>query len=261
MTELTAQQIEGRLISALATIRDLWDEMMEAPARRPGTKGGGGATLDDHAESDADTPRLIRIVDVRHQVTATLNGWCRVTIEDHDVEHHIPSGHDVKGMCVFLARWAPRMAEHDAAADLLEEVSAARRKVERIARPQRPAGLRLGACPLKWQNPETADDQPCPGRLHASDDGWIRCDKCGTLAVAAWWEEQTFGKEGAPMMTADQLVSWLHRQYGMVVQPATVRQWVKRGDLVRSGTDDGGRSLYDRWAVETCLQRRQRRSA
>lgn len=257
---LTPQQIEGRLVAALATVRGLWDDMIPTPTVRLGRTSRGGALLDDTATDDHDMPRIVRVIEARHEVTAVLNAWCRAVIEDHRVQHGIPGGHDVPGMCGFLTRWSHLMAEHEAAEVLLEEVADCAAKVRRHAEPQRPEGLRLGACPLVWQHPDTADDQSCPGRLHGTDDGWIRCDACGTLAVAAWWEEQMWGEQGAPMMTAEQLVTWLHRQYGLVVQPATVRQWVRRGDLARSGTDEQGRSLYDRWAVETCLQRRARRA-
>ncbi len=235
MTELTAQQIEGRLVSSLATIRDLWDEMLTPPANRPGNKGGGGVLLDDHAESDADTPRMIRIVDTRHTVTATLNAWCRVAVEDHDVEHHIPGGHDVPGMCDFLTRWAYLLAEHDAARDLLDEVSIARAKVERIARPQRQEGLRLGACPLTWQEPETATDKACPGRLVGDEEGWVTCSRCGTRAVAGWWEAHMTGEDRGDIetrtVTVAEIVELARSQFGQRIQPAAVWQWVNRNRL------------------------------
>lgn len=269
-TTPTPQQIEGRLLASLATIAAAWDDMLEPPARRPGQRvNGTGAALPDDADATGDTPRAVQVIDARRDVIAIMRSWCQVTVETHNVTHGIPSGQDVPGMAGFLARWSYLLAEHDAALDLLDEIETARATVEKWAPPQnerprdwkpRPWTIRLGACPLTWQDPETADDKPCPGRLVGHEDGWITCNTCGTRAVPTWWEEKTYGEGGAPMMTAAQLVTWLHRQYGMVVQKATIRQWVTRGYLTRSGVDSEGRNLYDRAAVDQCIRLREERA-
>ena len=267
--DLDAQQasaVENWLRADLATIADLWDDMLTTAAASgggnitPGGAGDGGTLLDDDADDDSDTPRFIRVIDTRSTIATTLNGWCRIIIEDHNVQLAIPDGHDAPAMARFLSRWAAQLADHEAADVASAEISTAASTVRRYAQPQGRASLHLGTCPLTWQDPEDASDKPCPGILRAHDDGWIICSGCGTKAVASWWEDRVFGEDGAPLMTAAQVVSWLHRHYGMVVQPVTVRQWVARGDLARSGTDDDGRSLYDRAAIEVCLQRRTRRA-
>lgn len=249
VTELTAQQIEGRLISALATIRDLWAEMIAPPTVRLGrSPSGGGGSLADDAEvatastlldaalaSAPDIDRTLQVVEIRSAATTALNGWCRTIVQDHDVEHGIPSGMDVPAMCAFLHRWAYLAAEHDAARDMLDELTKVAAAVERIARPQRQEGLRLGACPLTWREPETAEDKPCPGRLVGDEEGWVTCDRCGTRAVAGWWEAHMTGEDRGDIetrtVTVAEIVDLARSQFGQRIQPAAVWQWVNRNRL------------------------------
>lgn len=263
---LTAQQIEGRLTAALATIASSWEAMIQPPSAtaRPRTSGTG-ALLDDRDDRDTDMRHLDKLVHARREVTLTLNGWSRVVVQDHDVEHGIPEGHDVPAMARFLSRWAHLMAEHEAATDLLDEIEAVRRVVETWApptqhpphdwHPPRPT-MRLGACPLTWQDPTDATDKPCPGTLRGDDEGWVRCDTCGTAAVMGWWEQHL--PDAAPLMTLDEVRLYLHRHHGMRLTLRGLRAWVERDHLVRSGDDGQGRAVYDVGAVEAALTRRQR---
>lgn len=263
---LTAQQIEGRTLSALATIEASWEAMLTPPSRRPGQRTHGtGATLDDKAESDDDTPRMIRMLDMRQHVTGVLNSWCRTTIEDHNVQHGIPDGHDVPALCKFLRRWSHIMAEHEAAEDMLDELKGCARDCESFAPPSqerphdwrpKPRTMRLGACPLQWQDPADATDKPCPGTLRGDEDGWVRCDTCGTAAVMGWWEQQL--PEAMPLMTLDEVRVYVHRQHGMRLTLSALRMWVQRGHLVHAEVDSSGRERYDAGAVEAALTRRQR---
>lgn len=265
---LTPQQIEGRLTSALATIEAAWDRMLTPPTRRPGQRTNGtGITLDDDSEATDDTPRVVQLVDARREVTLCLRSWCQVTVEDHNVEHGIPSGADVPGMARFLSRWSFLLAEHEAAADLLDEVTAARVKVEKWAPPHQhpPADwrpplrtMKLGACPLTWQDPETAEDKPCPGSLRGDEFGWVTCDKCGTQAVMGWWEQQLSEDMRPGLMTLDEVRVYLHRMHGMRLTTRALRAWVERDLLVHSDKNGDGRHLYDIGAVESAVTRRER---
>ena len=246
MTELTAQQIEGRLISALATIATVWDRMLEPPSRRPGQRTNGtGITLPDTAEEADDTPRHVQVIDARRDVTDTLRGWCQVTVETHDVQHGIPPGTDAPSMARFLTRWSYLLAEHEAAIDLLDEIEAARATVEKWAPPQQPPPvgwqprrrtMKLGACPLMWQDPDETDDQPCPGVLLGDEEGWVTCTRCGTRAVADWWEAQIAGHgDDTPVeertVTAEQIVDLARTEFGQRIKPDAVWQWVRRNRL------------------------------
>lgn len=269
---LTAEQIDGRMRSALAAISAGWDDMLtHPPAARVGQRTTGtGAILADDSHSDDDTPRLLRVIEDRAQVTASLNGWCRVVIEDHDVEHGIPDGTDVPKMCEFLTRWTYLMAEHAAALDLLEELRSARSLVAKWCPPTqhrphgwhpRPRSMRLGACPLTWQDPATAQDRPCPGVLRGDEDGWVTCDACGTRAVMGWWEQRLHGEDGLAPMTLEEVRVYLHRMHGMRLTLRTLRSWVQAGDLVAFSTGEGVASRFDAGAVEAALTRRGRRAS
>jgi hypothetical protein len=55
--------------------------------------------------------------------------------------------------------------------------------------------------------------------------------------------------ETSRLVTADEIVTLLHREFGQVVKPGTVRVWLNRGVIEHSGIDDKGRRLYDKGAV------------
>ena len=266
---LTPQQIEGRLLAALSTIEATWDAMLTPPAPRMGTPTNGtGVSLPDDSDGTEDTPRTVQVMDARLDVIACLRSWCQVVVEDHDVEHGIPSGKDAPGMARFLTRWSYLLAEHEAALDLLEEVCAACATVEKWAPPQHhpPATwapplrtMKLGSCPLTWQDPDTAEDHPCPGQLRGDEEGWVTCNGCGTRAVMGWWEQQLAEDMRPHLMTLDEVRVYLHRQHGMRLTRRALRAWVERDHLVHSGkAEDTGHHLYDVGAVEAAVTRRER---
>ena len=55
--------------------------------------------------------------------------------------------------------------------------------------------------------------------------------------------------ETARLVTADEIVTLVHSQFGRVIKPGTVRVWINRGWIESSGVDDKGRKLYDKGAV------------
>ena len=59
------------------------------------------------------------------------------------------------------------------------------------------------------------------------------------------------------LLTAADLVTFIHAQFGRVVTQVAIRQWVARGVITKASTDDKGRTLYDRGAVAYSLERRK----
>lgn len=282
MTEpLTPTQIENRLTASLSTISTLWDEMLapliEPAAWRPkggqttapkATKPGewparptrgrqghapAGALRDDDDASNADMPRTDQVISIRTEVMRTLRSWCQVVVEDHDVEHGIPSGVDVPGMVAFLERWAPRMAEHQAGADLLDELDDCATAVRRCARPDRDTSMYLGECPTIHTDPDSGEGVQCRGSVRTLDpsqsrypteDAEARCKRCGTTAVVTWWDQQmnpdsTRGGEGWAdrTLTADEVVTLARTDYGRPLTRAAIRKWVSREWLDPVGDD------------------------
>lgn len=249
MTELA--DIERALMTALATIRDHWAALIAPPS------SGGVAskpaprslyTRDDTDERDDDLPNLDRRIALRHDVTQALNSWARIIVEDRDLTHHLPLGTDTLGLVEFLERWARWFSGHEAAQDATDELGAWAGKVRAAAVPQRRDWMPLGSCPLEVDS----EDGPtvCGGQIRAHAGRDPECQRCGTAAVASWWERVMFpDAETSRLVTADEIVTLLHREFGQVVKPGTVRVWLSRGVIEPSGTDDKGRRLYDKGAV------------
>ena len=262
MTSLADQ--EAQIIADLTTIRELWDHMLPTLKAIPLGQLGGSSSRSstakdvDNGDHNTGVDNLDIVLSDRGDITAVLQGWSRVVVEDFDVTTVIPHGHDVQGMCTFLERWARHMTGHVAADDFADEVHGAARKVLRHARPTRKDWLGIGVCPLK--NDET--NVQCGGNVRAYPDqdageSWATCQECGTKAVVSWWEHEIFGDESSTLVTATELRTFIHAEFGKVVSDSTVRSWLKRKWIEPSDTDSSGRRLYDKGAVAYALQRRQ----
>lgn len=255
---------EARIIADLTTIRDLWPNMLPRIKAIPlGQLGGGSARTStakaaDNGDHNADVDNLDIVISDRGDITAVLQGWARVVVEDFDVTTVIPHGHDVQGMCTFLERWARHMTGHEAADDFANEVHECAVKVLRHARPHRKDWIGIGVCPLR--NDETGDQ--CGGNIRARTDGvsaesWATCQACGTKAVVSWWEHQIFGGEASRLVNASELREFIHTEFGKVVGESTVRSWVRRQWIEPCDKDHGGRPLFDKAVVAYILQRRK----
>lgn len=261
---MSLAETEAQIIADLTVIRDLWDRMLPTIQAIPLGQIGGGSSrssTDDgkhNSDGNADVDNLDIVISDRGDITAVLQGWCRVVVEDFDVTTVIPHGHDVHGMCVFLERWARHMTGHEACDDMAAELHDAARKVLHYAKPKRKDWLGIGICPIRDDETRT----PCGGNVRAYPDqdageSWARCDSCNTRAVVSWWEHEIFGSEASTLIPAAELVSFVHHQFGKIVGESTIRQWVKRGWIEPSGKDQDGRTLFDKGAVAYALQRRQ----
>ena len=248
MSELA--DIERALMTALGTIAENWDALL-APTS-PGSISSTPTpkrlyTHDDTDERDDDLPAIDRRIALRHDVTMSLNSWARLIVDDRQLTHHLPQGGDTIGLIEFLERWARWFSGHEAAQDATDEIRAWAGKVKAAATPQRRDWMALGTCPLETV---TEDFTPCGGQVRAYPGREPECQRCGTSAVASWWERIMFpDAETSRLVTADEVVTLIHRQFGQVIKPGTVRVWISRGWIEPSGTDEKGRTLYDKGAV------------
>ncbi len=290
------QRLEQRITEALVTIRREWPALRLGP---PSSNPGGGAksaqiTADDHKRGEwhvlgdnvVDVDAMTRCSALRRTVTDVLNGWSRVIVEDRimpTLEHMTaqeireyltkvaPRGDHAPAMCVFLERHAQWMSGHEAAEDMADEVAGLAKGVTRFTQPQRREWINLGSCPLEVEA-DTDDGLAmvvCAGQVRAwpretDDDGQVmaRCRRCGIEAVTSWWESRMFDDaELKVMLTAEEVVTFVHRAYGKVIKSVTVRQWDKRGVIEPAGHDDKGRRLYAREALVWALDLKERREA
>lgn len=291
-----SQHLEQRITQALVTIRREWDALRLGP---PSSRPGGGSksaqiTADDHnrggwhvlGDSVIDVDAMTRLSALRRTVTEVLNSWSRVIVEDRimpTIEHMTaqeireyltkvaPRGDHAPAMCVFLERHAQWMSGHEAAEDMVDEVEGLATGVTRFTQPQRRQWINLGSCPLEIEA-ETDDGLAmvtCGGQVRAwpraeDRDGEVmaRCRRCGIEAVPSWWEARMFDDpELRVLLTAEEVVGFVHRAYGKVIKAATVRQWDKRGTIEPAGHDDKGRRLYAREALVWALDLQERREA
>ena len=276
-----SQHLEQRITQALVTIRREWPALRLGP---PSSSPGGGAksaqiTADDHKRGEwhvlgdnvVDVDAATRCSALRRTVTDVLNGWSRVVMEDRPVESALPDGRSAVSMCVFLERHAQWMSGHEAAEDMADEVAGLAKGVTRFTQPQRREWINLGSCPLEVET-ETDDGLAmvtCGGQVRAwpraeDRDGEVmaRCRRCGVEAVPSWWEARMFDDpELRVLLTAEEVVGFVHRAYGKVIKAATVRQWDKRGTIESAGHDDKGRRLYARDALVWALDMKERREA
>ena len=265
------QHLEQRITDALVTIRREWPAMMPlgpAPIRF-GVGRQARITADDHASTGADIDGGTVLVSLRRAATDTLNGWSRLVMEDRPVTTALPDGRSAPSMCVFLERHAQWMSGHEAAEDMADEVVTLAREIKAFTQPERREWINLGSCPLEVEA-ETDDGLAmvtCAGQVRAwpraeDRDGEVmaRCRRCGIEAVTAWWESRMFDDaELKVLLTAEEVVAFVHRAYGKVIKAVTVRQWDKRGVIEPAGHDDKGRRLYAREALVWALDLQERR--
>ena len=265
------QALEQRITDALTTIRREWGHMLPtgpAPIRY-GVGRQARITADDHAETTADIDGGTRLVSLRREVADCLNGWSRLVMDDRPVTKALPDGLSAVSMCIFLERHAQWMSGHAAAEDMAGEVEDAARKVKAVTQPQRREWINLGSCPLEVEadTDEGLAMVTCGGQVRAwpraeDRDGEVmaRCRRCGIEAVPSWWEARMFDDaELKVLLTAEEVVGFVHRAYGRVIKAATVRQWDKRGTIEPAGHDDKGRRLYAREALVWALDLKERR--
>ena len=222
MTEPTSTaDLETKIAKACRTIAAMWPAMLPTGPRTGVGKAPAKAliTQDDNSDEDFDLPRLDVLINLRREVTITLNSWVRITIEDQNLTAAIPAGDDVPGMCRFLERWARWWSGHEAASDIIEELGNAAAACSAATFPHKRERTRIGAC--TWCG---ADVWAKPGDLE------ITCRHCGCTGGVGEWADALGDMEP---VTLPQLAQMLHRRMGMKVTDRTLRRWHVDGILTR----------------------------
>jgi len=246
----------AQIRKALADIERHYDDTLD-PARR----ASGSHVLTSIV--DAPLPISADILDKRAHCRARMTYWCIVVIRDRDLHTERLSGFDVPAMADLLRRHSDWLGEQDGLIDRLGRVQHPASELEQcasdlrgIAAPYRRDWHPLGTCPLEVDS----EDGPviCGGQVRAYPDKDPFCDTCGTVAVTSWWEKVMFDDpELTRLLTAAELVLFVHNQFGKVVTEVCIRQWIKRGIITRAGSDDKGRTLFDKGAVAYAIERRK----
>lgn len=231
------------------SIVELYDECAEPARAASGPRVRGGST--EARLALADAPRWSR--EWTHGV---LLQWCRILAEP------APSGRSltapardntVKALVVRLLAHADWILAHPEHADqFVHDLRAIYRDALATARPQGPAGITLGACPLPSTDSLTGRlehalgvDDPETSRCGAPiraypDRPLITCPGCGTTADPWWWRGALVDPPPAddsaggwhhrePVATAQVLAPWLSAEYGRAVTEHTIRDWASRG--------------------------------
>lgn len=261
----TLAEQEAGIVANLSTISELWDQMLPHIKAIPlGQLGGGSsrsstAKADDHnGDHNRDVDNLDIVLSDRGDITAVLQGWSRVVVEDFGVTTVIPHGHDVQGMCTFLERWAKHMTGHVACDDFVDELHGAAMTVLRRAKPRGRDWMLLGDCPVEVEHADGTLGV-CGGRVvafpQAGSDRDPRCQSCGTVAVVDWWISHMLGNpEAKPLVTATELIGIVAYSLHWTISHDQIRQWAARGKIERAGKDSKGRTLYDHAAVTDAIR-------
>lgn len=254
---MTLHEIEDSLTRSLTTITTHWPHML-TPRSSGSIARGSTATVtlaDDHSDTDADTPRLERLLSLRREVTDCLNGWTRVIIEDRNITTTAPHGTDTLAMCAFITTHARWFSGHEAAGDAAAELRGWAGKVKSTVDPERKDWVNIGTCPITVD----ADGAPteCGAKIRAyPHKDTITCTRCGTEGNVAWWEHIIM-PDTSRLVTAAELPEFVRQQFGKTIKQPTVRKWIERHVITAAGTDEKGRTLYDKGAVAYALARRQ----
>ncbi len=222
------------ITAAVATIRDCWGEILDPPSGNGSGARSALITAGDHDDSDADIDWATRIVSLCAHVAASLNGWCRVVMEDRPITSPkaLPLGGDVPGMCIFLARHAEWLSRYDdAASSCAEELREWAKKVLALTRPPRREWIYLGACPFVTVDTD-GRGRICRGRVRVavgSDGDQAACSEHGDLAPIGWWESAMGINLTGRIVGTNDLVLAIAERLRMTVTARTVRNWARQG--------------------------------
>lgn len=283
-----AERNADRISTAAAAIRRAWPHMLptEAPAiqYRTGRSSPAGilaspshpehdttgrayhaddwtptvATPSHRRPTEDDIDGMTRLLSLRRHVTETLNGWCRVVMEDRPVTSAkaLPLGSDVPGMCEFLERHATWLGPQDYADDCASEIEAYGRRVVNVVDPPKRERHTLGRCPFVVEGdlPDVYD-RTCQGVVSipiGGDQDEAACSECGQSAVVEWWEE-VLGRSRREVATIPQLVPILRARLHVEVSERTLRRWASRLQITPIQVPVGPQPRHRRFEVRDVL--------
>lgn len=264
------QRLAHDITTATTNLQRDWPHMIRpGETQTPGMASRSGVTLDDHDPRDNDQRRIDRTISLRRLAQDQLADWCALIIEDRGTRHGTPAKTDVPAMAGFIARHADWLSGHETGEDCRDEIRTLARACHTIVNPPLREHITLGSCPLEIELDPGAGVEECGGKVtarpNAEDrDGEVmaECRRCGTEAVTAWWEGVMFpDDELKVLLTAEQVVTFVHKSFGKVITRSVVRGWDKRGVIEPAGHDESGRRLYHRDALVWALARRERSEA
>lgn len=249
------QKLGDDIAQAMTNLRRDWAHMLRpGETQAPGWASRTGVTLDDHAKSDADQRRIDRTISLRRFAMDTLNGWCRVVMEDRPITNAatLPHGTDVPAMAEFIGRHAEWISGHESAQDCRDELVDIAHRCHLVAFPLRRESFSIGRCPLEVPGEQdvlevcggdvrarTADEHHIDGKV------WAACNRCGEASPSEWWAERMFvDGEGSPLVTIGELVAVIAYRLRVVVTHEQIRQWRHRGKIESAGVDNKGRTLF-----------------
>jgi hypothetical protein len=192
---------------------------------------------------------------------------------------------DVLAMTDLLHREADRITSwaepgHDYGQTFVAELDKVARAVSRVAWPPKGDRICIGECPVcgsrirvkapTWHRRPLHVPQPTTDPKRYAEWTWIVPDnapweadrqapitcRCGLEGSIEEWRERIAGP--SPLLTAEQLVAEIGDQLGMRYQPASVRQWARRGLVATHGYSTQGHALYDRTQVLAALLAREK---
>jgi len=247
----------AKIRRALGSILMCWEDSLEPVRRSAGS----------HVKTSREPPLPIsaHILDVRAQTRARMAGACHMVIQERDLHTEHLSALNVIAMADLLDRHADWLATCRCPEVVAAELEKSARDLRAITTPYRKDWQSLGTCPLtvevvvEVEGKDVLEVQGCTGTIRAyGGDTDPYCDGCGVQAVTTWWEQRMFtDPELRRLLTAAELVTFIHAQFGRPVTQVAIRQWIRRGIITKADTNDKGQTLYDKGAVAYALQRRK----
>lgn len=236
-------RLERDLAEACWSIALYWNASLHGKRETPGVGFVTGGA------EDGRPPVSVATLDVRAEANSRLAAWSLLVLEERELQTHL-DGFNAVALARFVSTHAQWLASHEAGSEAARELVDSARKVTRLAKPERRDYVVIGECPRTVASPD-GDAVACGFKVRAyPEKNIIKCPGCDHEDTLAWWESQIVPNlVDLPLLTAAELLVFLHQETGRQVPEGTIRQWASSGAIRRHGKDRRGRTLYDKAAV------------